>query len=258
MAVWDKELIRRGVVVRDNCLWSATALLSHPEVVRQVHTDYINAGAEVIITNTYTTLKSRLASEGLGDRFAEMNVIAGQLAQQAQQQAQRDVWVAGCLPPIWRSYRPDLVGSAEQAEQIYSEFAAHIDPYVDFYIAETASTAAEAIGAARAIARLDKPLWVSWTLLDDGSPIVRNGQDIADVVAAVVDLPIDALLLNCSAPESIGAGIARLVSWLDSQSIARPVGGYGNGFTPIPEKWQYTHTDSLPTQSFGYQPCNLS
>lgn len=241
-----QELIQRGIQTKESNLWSATALMTSPESVLAIHQDYINAGAEVITTNTYTTIKSRLASEDLEHRFQELNSRAGALARQAQQQADHQVYVAGCLPPLWRSDRPELVEDAEQAEQLYSELIEQLDPYVDLYIAETMSTAQEAIGAARAVASCNKPLLVSWTLMDDGSSIVRNGQDVLDILKAVAAFPIAAYLFNCCAPESISRAIVRTIAFVQSTSSNIPVGGYANGFTPIPQQWQYQNPNSLP------------
>jgi homocysteine S-methyltransferase len=66
------ELERRGVPM-DGQAWSATANLTHPDVVRSVHEDYIRAGADVIITNTFATARSLLDAAGLGERVVEVN-----------------------------------------------------------------------------------------------------------------------------------------------------------------------------------------
>lgn len=55
-----RELRFRGVEISDT-IWSASALLTAPEVVRQVHADYIAAGADIITTNTYGVIRSNLA-----------------------------------------------------------------------------------------------------------------------------------------------------------------------------------------------------
>jgi methionine synthase I (cobalamin-dependent) len=81
-----------------------------PDTVRQVHRDYIEAGAEVITVNTYGVIKAELAKEGVEDRFRELNVLAAKLAQQARDETGKPVLIAGSLPPLRGSYRPDLVG----------------------------------------------------------------------------------------------------------------------------------------------------
>ena len=101
------ELIRRGWPSED--LWSAKALLEKPEVVRAVHQDYVSAGARVIITNTYSTVPSYLAKENMQSRYVELTGIAARLAREVADAAPAKVRVAGCLPPLSESYRPDLV-----------------------------------------------------------------------------------------------------------------------------------------------------
>ena len=73
------ELIRREVTPR-NELWSAQALLDAPDTVLAVHKDYIAAGAERIITNSYSTIPSYLGKMGLEDRFEELTGLAKSLA----------------------------------------------------------------------------------------------------------------------------------------------------------------------------------
>ena len=82
--------------------WSGLAVHSHPDVVRAVHEDYIAAGAEVIITNTFGTARFLLEPAGLGEEFENINRNAVQLAIQAREASGRDVAVAGSmsnLPP---------------------------------------------------------------------------------------------------------------------------------------------------------------
>ena len=74
------ELIRRGWP--SGGLWSAKALLEKPEVVRAVHQDYVSAGAQVIITNTYSTVPSYLAKENMQSRYVELTGIAARLARE--------------------------------------------------------------------------------------------------------------------------------------------------------------------------------
>ena len=93
------ELIRRGAGDARG-LWSARALLEAPESVVGVHRDYMAVGAEIIITNTYSTIPSYLL---------ELTELAGSLARSAVEGAPGEARVAGSLPPLSESYRPDLV-----------------------------------------------------------------------------------------------------------------------------------------------------
>ena len=108
-----RELRNRGVPILDT-IWSANALLVAKDVVLQVHKDYIAAGADIITTNTYGVIRGDLAKEGIEDKFADLNRLAGRLAIQASRSAEDAVAVAGSLPPLRGSYRPDLVGSFDE------------------------------------------------------------------------------------------------------------------------------------------------
>ncbi len=118
-----REFRFRGVDVM-RPIWSASALLDAPEIVRAVHRDFIAAGADVITTNTYGVIRADLAREGMEDRFAALNTFAGKLAVQARDEARRPVLIASSLPPLRGSYRPDLVGPFAEIEPLYREQAA--------------------------------------------------------------------------------------------------------------------------------------
>src|ERR1700675_1237253 len=105
-----RELLKRGVPILTE-IWSATALDLAPDIVRQVHADFIEAGADIITTNTYGISRERVAREGIEHRYTELNQIAGRLAAEARVAAKRSVAIAGSLPPLSGSYRPDKVGS---------------------------------------------------------------------------------------------------------------------------------------------------
>ena len=103
-----QELINRGKG-GNGVLWAAEALFESPATVRDIHEDYIRAGADIITTNSYSTIRHKFAEAGLMDRFREMNQLAGQLAVEARARCERPVLIAGSLPPQHGSYRPDLV-----------------------------------------------------------------------------------------------------------------------------------------------------
>ncbi|MDZ7788600.1 MAG: homocysteine S-methyltransferase family protein [Halofilum sp. (in: g-proteobacteria)] len=221
-----QELAARGLSTTSG-LWSAHALLSEPDTVLAVHRDFIDAGADVISTNTYATTRRRLDDGGEGEKFEALNRRAGELARQARSHAGREVLIAGSLPPIHGSYRPDRVRPVAELEPLYHEQAALLAEYVDVLLCETMSTASEALAAARGAAATGSPVWVAWTVADDGSGRLRSGESIADALAALADVPVSAVLLNCSMPESIDAALPGLAR------AGMPYGAYANGFTAI-------------------------
>jgi len=116
---------------------------------------------------------------------------------------------------------------------MYREQAEILAPFVDFYLCETMSSAAEARAAATGAAALGKPVWVSWTLEDNGSRRLRSGERVKDAYWALEDLPVSGFLVNCCSPESVTEAMPELVALGDW-----PVGGFANGFAEIPENWE--------------------
>ena len=225
-----RELRQRGVPILDT-IWSANALVVAPDAVRAVHHDYLEAGAEIITTNSYGIIRSELAKEGIEHRFAELNRMAGALAEAARAESGRKAWIAGSLPPLRGSYRPDLVGSFAEIEPLYEEQANLLAPYSDVMLCETMSSAAEAVAAATAAAKTGLPVWVSWTLHEDNSGRLRSGESVAEAAKAIRHLPVSGFLVNCCSPESIAAAMPALAR------LGQPAGGYANAFRPVPKDW---------------------
>jgi len=217
----------------DRKLLPASILVEEPTLVRDLHLNHIHAGAQIITTNTYATVRTRLeAILGLGDRWEEMVTTACEMAHDARKASGKDVLIAGALPPLHGSYRPDQVGAAEEIFLVYREHVSLMAEYVDFFLCETMSTADEGRAAASAARESGKPVWVSWNLKDDGSSLLRSGETLQQAWDAVVDLHPDAVLVNCCMPETVTAAMPALVA------MGAPLcGGYANGFTCIPEGW---------------------
>ena len=92
------EIQRRGAPMSD-VDWAATANETHPDIVRQVHEDYIRAGADIVTANTFTTRRDLLEPAGRGDRVRETNIKAIEQVREARETvgADRPIWVAGSI-----------------------------------------------------------------------------------------------------------------------------------------------------------------
>jgi S-methylmethionine-dependent homocysteine/selenocysteine methylase len=225
-----QELRRRSKVPPDDALWSARQMLEEPDLVRQVHEDFLRAGAGVITTNTYATTRWRLNRHGAWDRFGEANRAACEVAKAARDAVNPAALIAGSLPPLRGSYQPDAVPPVDVLEPEYAEQALLLAPHVDLFVAETLSMSVEAVAAARAVATTGKPLWIAYTLNETGPPRLRGDEPIPVAVRALGDLPVAALLINCTSPEAVTEGLPEL----RAAAGARPVGGFANGFITIP------------------------
>ena len=247
-----QELAARGLETSDG-LWSARALVDHPEAVLAVHRDCITAGADVITVNSYATTRRRLDPTDIEDGFVRFNRAAGELARQAADEADREVLVAGSLPPIYGSYRPDRVRSLEEIEPLYREQAAILAEYVDLFLCETMSTAVEALAAARGAASTGLPVWVSWTVADDGSGLLRSGETVQAAIESLDGVEVEALLFNCSMPESVDAALPAL-----AEHARRPFGAYANGFSAIGAGFEVADGANVPARREELTPARYA
>jgi S-methylmethionine-dependent homocysteine/selenocysteine methylase len=234
-----RELMRRGLQLPDS-IWSGFALLEDPEVVYDIHRDFVAAGAEVLTTNTYGITRASLTEAGSAyvPRYKELIALAVELARAAIADTERPIFVVGSMPPSGRSYRCDLQVAAHEMAVLYNEHAAHLaEAGVDGLLAETLTSLAEAEAALVAGQRVGLQTWISFTLDEYG--LLRSGPAFAEAVARLADLGATAVLANCSTPAAISKALTPEVC-----QIGLPVGGYANAFVPIPP--DYSYADSGP------------
>ena len=227
----NELLARRSDLVTG--LWSAQYLIDAPELVKEIHLDYINAGADLIITNTYSTIPSYLSKQKAEDKMPELINLAGKLAREAVKDSKKKVTVAGSLPPLEESYRPDLVIDKEEAVPIYETLIKELTPYVDIFICETMSSIKEMQHVIQALQNLDneKPVWISWSLKEDKKNQLRSGESIKEAFIASASIKPEAYLFNCTDPFAITEGLKQL-----KELTQKPIGGYPNVFN-VPDGW---------------------
>ncbi len=227
----NELLARRSDLVTG--LWSAQYLIDAPELVKEIHLDYINAGADLIITNTYSTIPSYLSKQKAEDKMSELIHLAGKLAREAVKDSKKKVTVAGSLPPLEESYRPDLVIDKEEAVPIYETLIKELTPYVDIFICETMSSIKEMQHVIQALQNLDneKPVWISWSLKEDKKNQLRSGESIKEAFIASASIKPEAYLFNCTDPFAITEGLKQL-----KELTQKPIGGYPNVFN-VPDGW---------------------
>ena len=221
-----QELLRRSGA-EPTPLWSAKVLMDEPALVRDLHADFIRAGARVITVNSYAATPERLAREGVGDMFETLQQRAIELSYEARDAVGTDCAVAGCLPPLFGSYQPELRLPFDQTLAIYRRIVARQAEQVDLILCETMASAEEGLAAATAACESGKPVWLSWTLADHGAPRLRSGDTIAEAAQAVAHLSLAARMVNCSWPEAVDRAMPELAG------LGGAVGAYANGFTAI-------------------------
>ncbi|WP_425930314.1 homocysteine S-methyltransferase family protein [Pseudomonas sp. NyZ201] len=239
-----RELKRIGAPFRQP-EWSALTLLEAPEYVVQVHRAFIAAGAKVITTNSYAVVPFHIGEERFARSGRRLAELSGQLARAAADEAGASVRVAGSLPPALGSYRPDLFDPS-RSEAIHRELIRGLAQHVDFWLAETQSSLAEARAVHAALDGDRKPLWLSFTLLDidteDAVPLLRSGESVQQAVLLAIELGASALLFNCSQPESMGAALRSARQVLNKEAAALSLGVYANAFAPVREDAQANDT----------------
>ena len=118
------ELDRRGMDT-SLPLWSARALIVAPNVVQQIHRDYLDAGTDILTTNTFRTHRRTLTRAGIGvrERTHELTQLAVQLARDAIEQSGRTAYVAGSMSPLEDCYSPQLVPPDDELRAEHLEMA---------------------------------------------------------------------------------------------------------------------------------------
>jgi S-methylmethionine-dependent homocysteine/selenocysteine methylase len=228
-----RELARSGAPFRQP-EWSALALIEGPHFVGAVHRAYVAAGADVITTNSYAVVPFHIGEERFAEQGAALAALAGKLAREVADSAERKVLVAGSLPPVCGSYRPDLV-DLDRARPVLEVLVAALAPNVDQWLAETLSSLVEARLAASLTAPSGKPIWLSFTLEDEkptAEPALRSGDTVREAARVAGELGAAALLFNCSQPEVMEAAVRAAADELGADSSIR-IGVYANAFPPM-------------------------
>jgi len=233
------ELQRRGVPMH-GFAWSAAALDTHPETVRAVHEDYIRAGADVIITNSFSTARHVLKPAGLGDHVRALNQRAVSLAREARENAAagRPVAIAGSIS----SFRAGLT-SAGHLEASYREQAELLaEAGVDLIALEMMYSAEHVAPAIRATLSTGLPIWVGFScqVTADGTVQLLDGSSLATGLRQSL-----ALL----APRSLGRVAVTVMHTLTEDIAAAleivrqhwsgPTGVYAHSGEWIDPNWQF-------------------
>ncbi len=213
--------------------WSALALMQSPELVSDVHTHFLNAGATVITTNTYALVPFHIGEQTFNEQAFKLAETAAKLARDAvnAQQGEQEgkLSVAGCIPPAFGSYRPDLFDASRVSEILMPLIEAQA-PYIDVWLIETASSIEEAEAVVSLIKTLSsRPIWLSFSLHNRAStdePVtLRSGEPLEKIVPVLRD--VERVLFNCSQPEEMESAIT--ITRKLNPNIA--IGAYANSFS---------------------------
>ena len=197
---------------------------THAEAVFRAHMAYLEAGAQIIETNTFGANRHKLTSLGMGHRVAEFNSRGVKIAREAREAAKHEVLIAGSIGPlgIVRQLEP----MPEATQEIFREQAAALEERgVDLFILETFSDLDELLSAVAAI-RSFSQLPVIAQLTYSEECLTLGGTRPRDAWAALRDKDIQAIGANCT------VGPQSLLPIL--QELAEATGGTGAALSAMP------------------------
>src|SRR5271168_5286298 len=171
--------------------------LSQPELIRGVHHDYLQAGADIVETNTFGANAFRLARHSLADKVHEINRVGARLAREAAKSF--DVWVAGSVGPLGTRIEPLGKTSFQEARDSFREqIEALVEGGVDLLILETFGTLEEihqAMLAAKDV-KASLPVVAQVTIDEDGNCL--DGSDPETFAPRLAEWGADVIGCNCS------------------------------------------------------------
>ena len=175
-----QELLARGLISKGT-LWSATSLLDekYHKLVVDTHLSSINAGAEVILTNTFTTRRVRMEQNQVVDKFKFANQKACKLAKKAKELSKKEILIGGSLPAQNDTYEVDK-RDKNIIEKDFFDQASIINPYIDFFYLDVISSGREVEIALNVIQRFNKKLLVGLHIKKNGK--LPSGETITEVV----------------------------------------------------------------------------
>ncbi|HEX8189418.1 MAG TPA: bifunctional homocysteine S-methyltransferase/methylenetetrahydrofolate reductase [Pyrinomonadaceae bacterium] len=184
--------------------------LTHPDLVRAVHEEYVRAGAEVIETNTFTATAHKLQQYGLEGRLREINATAARLAREA---AGGSCYVAGAVGPLGLRIEPYGPTSFDEAKELFKQqVEALLEGGVDLFLLETFSDVSEVRQAIRAVRELsDLPVVAQMTISLDGNTSFGTTPEV--FTARLDEWGADVIGLNC------GVGPATVLTALEKMRL---------------------------------------
>ncbi|HEY3456622.1 MAG TPA: bifunctional homocysteine S-methyltransferase/methylenetetrahydrofolate reductase [Bryobacteraceae bacterium] len=199
--------------------------LSAPQIVKEVHQEYVRAGAEVLETNTFGGNRIRLSAFGFGEKLRAINQAGVRLAREA---AGERAFVAGAIGPLGAPIEPLGPISFAEARTTFKEQAdALVEAGIDLLVLETfydLSELREAIFAAREAAGPEMIIVAQVTVEDDGN--LRDGTSTETFTRSLNEWPVDVIGVNCSAgPKAILDTLEKMVALTAKPLSAMPNAG---------------------------------
>ena len=225
-----QELLARGMKPKGT-LWSASAVLdeNYHQLLADTHKDFVKAGAEVIVTTTFTTRRKRLRDNKVEDKFEYLNKKAGQIALNVKKEFP-NILVAGGIPPQDLTYEADK-RSEKEITRTFNEQAKSLNDYVDFFYFDVWSSIKEFKCGIEAIEEFNKPYLIG-IHISEGTNL-PSGEKISEIKNIINNQALG-VMLSCVSPENYEKNL------IEVKSLGLPFGFKLNGFITTKPSPSYT------------------
>lgn len=242
------ELEKRGVAT-NSALWSATAMLDHPDAIQAVHQSYLDAGAKIMTTNTYQANVPAFEQAGIAAAQARQLIQQAVTIAHTARDASHvtDAVIAGSIGP-YGAYLADgseYTGAYQLTPSAYQDFhrerlALIMAAGVDVLALETMPRLDEVQALVQLITTTwqQQPYWVSFSIKDPQT--LCDGTSLAVAAKWVAAQPnVVAVGVNCTTLENIAPALATLKAAVAVPLIVYP--NSGDQYDPVTKTWQETH-----------------
>ncbi len=208
------ELERRGLA--SPTTWSGGPMLTHPELVRDIHQEYIEAGAGIIITNTFGTGRDMLERGGLEHEVAEANKLGIEAAVQARRNSgtEDSVVIGASVSTMAPKTHAEVPVPYEKALETYREQLGELAKGgPDVAVGEMLVRISDTLAVIEAAGELGLPVWVGLSLVRDGDGLYLGIQDrhgsetLQDAMDAIKDRDIASVFIMHTPVDDTGPGL---------------------------------------------------
>ena len=208
------EFERRGLA--SPTTWSGGPMLTHPELVRDIHQEYIEAGAEIIITNTFATGRDMLVEGGLEHRVAEANKLGMEAAVQARSNAGKEdsVVIAASVSTMAPKEHAEVPVPYEIALENYREQLGELAKGgPDVAVGEMLIRISDTLAVIEAATELGLPVWIGLSVFRDGDGLYlgienrHGGETLQEAMDAIKDKDIASVFIMHTSVDETGPGL---------------------------------------------------
>ena len=226
------EIERRGVPMVSNA-WNGLGALTDPDIVRGVHEDYIRSGAEIVISNTFSTSRHVLEDAGYEEHFELLNRRGIELAREARTNMETpDVLVAGGI--AYLSFTGKTPPPDQLRANLEEQAAIMADAGADLIMLEMMADIERTQIALEAAQKTGLPVWVGFSChLDEaGEPLLLYGPPLVDGIKAIEDYDVPVITIMHTEVEYVPACLDVL-----KDNWQGPVGVYAHSGKFVEPNW---------------------